>query len=211
MSQNATDWIVQAPARAAVLAALTQPLTATQLARRTGTRRDQCSKVITGLLSQALARCRNAGARRSRLYWVTRPGQRLRDRVRKLLELAPCSVPPSDVDWNTYGWLCYTHRSAVVKALDRPMRPAEIKHRARFLDTAVRISVSNVRDIVRLLLARGIAEPVRIRRRSRPRYQLTASGRQFRDLLIRADAEYFPCSLAERRLRQAGLAPFAGL
>lgn len=198
------------PARVAVLAALTQPLTATQLATRTDAHRDQCSRIIAGLLCHALAYCVNACARRSRLYSVTSSGQHLRSQIRKILELAPAPEPPVDVDWRLYGWLCYTHRSAVVKALDRPMRPAEIKHRARFLDGSVRISASNVRDIVRLLRARGIVEPVQIKRRARPRYQLTSAGRQFRELLVRAGAEHIPCSLAERRLRQAGLGPFAG-
>ncbi|MFG0252414.1 MAG: hypothetical protein ACF8NJ_06015 [Phycisphaerales bacterium JB038] len=205
MSQNATDWIVQTPSRAIVLAALTQPLTATQLATRTDTRRDQCSKVITGLICHALTRCINACARRSRLYWVTRLGKQLRDSQRQRLGLPRAEPIPAGIDWHTYGWLCYTHRSAVVKALDRPMRPGEIKHRARFLNPEVRISASNVRDIIRLLLARDIVEPVRIRKRSRPRYILTDRGMQFRQLLIRAESEHIPFSSLERRLRQGDL------
>lgn len=202
MDQSAAEWILQSPSRATVLAALTQPLTATQLSRRTDIDRNRCAKILNRTLLLQLTRCLNGKARRSRVLWVTRSGKECRDWIRALLGLSEAPPLQRNVDWRLYGWLCFTHRSAVVTALDRPMRPAEIKHRARFLDSDVRISASNVRDIVRLLLPRDIVEPDRIRRRARPRYQLTAKGWQFRELLMRAESEYIPCSLAERRLRQ---------
>ena len=54
-----------------VLTAITQPLTANQLARRTQLSRAVCSQVQAELVIYDLVTCLNPLARRSRLYWLT--------------------------------------------------------------------------------------------------------------------------------------------
>ncbi|CAG0986007.1 hypothetical protein PHYC_02027 [Phycisphaerales bacterium] len=68
------------------------------------------------------------------------------------------------------------------------MQPSEIKRRARRQDSSLRMSAGNVRDVVKLLLARGIVAQVRLRKRAHPMYELTDIGRQLRQALLNAEA-----------------------
>ena len=90
------------------------------------------------------------------------------------------------VDWNLYGWVCFNHRSAVIKALDKPMQPAAIKKRVKFLFPDIRMSANNVRDIIRLFLDRRVLEIARGGSGHHPKYRLTPSGRDLQLLLCRA-------------------------
>ena len=74
-----------------------------------------------------------------------------------------------EIDWSLYGLICFSQRSAVIKALSRPMQPSEIKRMARFHDPNLRMSANNVRDIIRLLLEKGVVRRVVERGKAHPK------------------------------------------
>lgn len=112
--------------------------------------------------------CLNPHARRSRLYARTN------------------AALPVGVDWALYGWVCFSQRRAVLLALDAPRYPAAIKRRARYLHPGIRLSANNVRDIIRLFVARRIVRPIPARGRTYPDYELTPTGATLQRLLWEA-------------------------
>ena len=177
--------VIPAPYRT-VLAALIQPATATQLAKRTGFPRRQCSDILSCLLRHSLVTCLSPNAIRCRLYWVTRRGQVLRSKLDPSSESKVLEFPV--VPWDLYSSVCHGHRAAVIKAMSEPMQPAEIRRKACFRDASLRMSSNNTRDLMRYLLRTSIVEPVKVRKRSHLRYQLTDLGRDIQKLLQRAEA-----------------------
>ena len=159
------------PTQRRLLDTLDQPMTASQVAVRMSLGRGACSKAIQRLVRHGLLACLNPTARRSRLYWRTRKGTR----------------DPS-MDWDLYAWTCYSHRRAVIKALDVARCPADIKRRARYQDSNLKMSANNVRDVIRLRLQKGLVDRIQARRRSHPRYELTNLGRAIQTLLLAADS-----------------------
>ena len=148
---------------------------------------DTCSLVLKGLAGSGLVTCLNGRARRSRLYWLTQPGKERQSRLRREWGLGALRNDIPIVDWELYGWVCFSHRAAVLTALREPMQPSHIKHIARSHNPALKMSANNVRDVVRLFLKRGIIEGVTgSKKRSHSRYQLTKAGAQLRVLLMRA-------------------------
>ena len=54
----------------------------------------------------------------------------------------------------------------------------------------MKISANNIRDVIKLLLEKGIVQKVHIRKKAHPRYELTDSGIKLRELLIQAEMLY---------------------
>ncbi len=163
-------------------------MTARQLSQHTEITLDTCSLVLKGLAGHGLVTCLNGRARRSRLYWLTQPGKQCQSRLRRERGLGALPYDFPMVDWELYGWVCFTHRAAVLTALREPMQPAHIKRVARSQNPALKMSANNVRDVIRLFMWRGIVERLpRLKRRSHPRYELTEEGRKLRVLLLRAN------------------------
>lgn len=181
---EAYHWLLQGDRRKRVLTQLTQPLTATQLSHRTGLSIDACGHVLWELSVYELVRCLNEPARSSRIYWLTDIGTACQVKLRKLMGLPRVALDFPIVDWHLYGWVCFRHRAAVIKALQGAMQPAAIKRRARVQNPGLRMSANNTRDVVRLLLFKGIVEPVYIRKKAHPRYQLTEVGKKLQTLLV---------------------------
>ena len=140
--------------------------------------------MIGQLAGRGLIECKNNAARRSRLYGLTELGLRCWKQPARIKSASPIS----DIDWDLYGWICYRHRSTVIKTLTEPMQPATIKRKARSRDPTLRMSANNVRDIMRLFLKRGLVRPVKIRKKAHMRYELTEMGRVLQELLLRAEA-----------------------
>ncbi len=157
-------------------------MTATQLSRLAGSDLNRTMFVVGGLIKLQFLKCLNPQARRSRLYWLTARGATHSERF----DSGRCDHQPS-IDWDLYGWVCYSHRAAILKALNRPLQPCEIKRKARSDNPALRMSANNVRDVIRLFVGKGIVRCVPGKRRAHPRYKLTALGDTLRSLLLRAE------------------------
>lgn len=181
-------WLTDGHLRERILLALTQPLTAAQLARKIHCTQRECRRCLAALLNRRLVFCLNPLASSSRLYWVRPLGVECQVTLKRALQY---SRPPSDfpsVDWKLYGGVCFRHRSACILALTRPLNPASLRKKAVFENPKLRMSANNARDIVRQFLAQGIVHPVPRKKRKYPDYELTAMGRDFRRLLAEAQS-----------------------
>ena len=182
---NILQWVQQAKRRERLILALVQPMTASQLSWKTDISSDCCSFVLKELEARDLVRCLNPVSRRSRLYWLTEKGQNC---LKKLSSESTNDLGEEDysrVDWDLYGWLCFSHRAAVTVALTEPLQPSAIKKKLRHLMPDVRISANNIRDTIKLLLHRGVVMPVPTKKKVHLRYELTDAGKMLRRLLLR--------------------------
>ena len=182
------QWITEEENRKKILLAINQPITAKQLSQRTGIPVDTSSYLLAKLKIKGLLICLNPDAIKSRVYWLTEFGIRCRKQLHQDLDLLYKEYDLPDINWLLYGWLNFNHRSAVIKTLITPMQPAEIKKVLRSRRPNIKISANNVRDIIKLFLARDIVSPVKIRKKAHLRYELTDSGTKLRQLLLRVDA-----------------------
>ncbi len=167
-----------------ILPAFNQPLTAKQLAFKTGIPVNTCGYLLLKLAKNNLVTCLNPSAGSSRLYWLTNSGKRHQKYICKKMSLPykECSLPC--IDWALYGRICFNQRCAVIKTLTEPMQPARIKQVLRLQRPNIKISANNIRDVIRFLSSEKIVRPVKVRKKAHPRYELTESGLIFRRLLI---------------------------
>ena len=182
------QWLTDDKNRKKILLAINQPITAKQLSKRTGIPVDTCSYILAKFAAKGLLICLNPDASKSRLYWLTKFGIRCRKQLYLDSNLVYKEYNLSDIDWHLYGWVNFNHRSAIIKILTTPMQPAGMKKVLRIHRSKIKISANNVRDIIKLFLAKDIVKPVKIRKKAHPRYELTDLGTKLRQLLIRADA-----------------------
>ena len=187
-NSNVYQWIMENENRKNILIAINQPLTAKQLSKKVGIPVDTCSYLIAKFTFKGLLTCLNPGAIKSRLYGLTEFGIRCRKQLYQILRLPHKEYNKPDINWHLYGWVNFNHRSAIIKILITPMQPAEIKRVLRIRRPNIKISANNVRDIIKLFLARNIVRAVEIRKKAHPRYELTDLGTKLRQLLLQADA-----------------------
>jgi predicted transcriptional regulator len=190
MTSNVYEWIKKEESRRKILMTIKQPLTGKQIGRRTGIPMDTCSYVVAKLVARGLLTCLNPEARNSRLYWLTDLGIQCRKRFHQDLALAYEEYDLPSVDWALYGWICFSHRSTVMKTLTAPMQPSEIKRAIRKRKAEMKISANNIRDVVKLLLEKGIVQKVFTRKKAHPRYELTDSGNKLQEILIQSEMSY---------------------
>lgn len=162
-------------------------MTAKQLSHKIALSMDCCGYILSELSDHKLVACLNGQARRSRLYWLTTLGKIYQQKLRESRNLPQFDFDFPKVDWQLYGWVCFSHRQAVIRALTEPMQPAAIKRKARSQNAGLRMSANNVRDIIRLFLSRRIVRPVNVHRKAHLRYELTELGRKFRTLLLEVE------------------------
>lgn len=187
MTSNVYEWIKKEESRKKTLTALKMPLTAKQLARKTGIPVETCSYLITKFALKGLVTCLNPEARNSRLYWLTEVGIGCQKRLCQEFGISYRECGLQRIDWALYGWLCYSHRSIVIKMLNKPMQPSEIKRQIRIQKPNTKISANNIRDVVKLLLEKELVQKVYVRKKAHPRYELTELGIKLRQLLIQAE------------------------
>ncbi len=165
-------------------------MTAKQLSRKTRIGIDTCSHVVGRFAQQHLAVCLNPAARSSRLYGLTDLGRKCREKLCRALGLPEkpevCEV--LGVDWELYGWLCFSHRAAIMRILSEAMQPSAMKRKLRSVNSSVKISANNIRDVIRLFLQKGIVRKILVRKKAHPRYELTEDGLAFQKLLFLAEA-----------------------
>ena len=182
---DAVKWIERSKLRSRIVAPFNQPMTARQMAQRLNLDCDACSNVFGELRRVGLLRCLNESARRSRIYWLTDLAIAAQRRLCKIHGAKPLQHSVPAIDWDLFGWLCFSHRAAVLKAFSgMPMQPSGIKKRARFMDSSLRMNANNVRDVVRLFLAKGLLVPVKVKGKKHLWYELSAAGLPLRGLLL---------------------------
>jgi hypothetical protein len=185
--REAYEWTQKSEKRKLVLLNLKQPMTALQLSKKTELSLDQCSLLLGQLTLCGLMKCLNPTAKRSRLYWLTPIGILCQKKLTKDKTLPDIAKNLPDINWELYGWLCYNHRTAIIKALTEPMQPATIKRKAKQHDSKIRMSANNVRDVMKLFLKKGIVEPVKVGKRAHLRYELSELGCKLQRLLSQVE------------------------
>jgi len=170
-----------------MLISIQQPMTAKQLSRQIAVSNETCSYLLGKFAAIQLCVCLNPEAGNSRLYWMTDIGREIQDNLREEMNLPKWDIGFHSVNWALYGWVCYSHRSVVLRALTEPMQPSEIRRKIRHRFSSAKISANNVRDIIRLFEKQGIARKVFFRKKAHPRYELTETGLIFQKLLNRAE------------------------
>lgn len=149
-----------------LLQALHTPMTVCQLGDTLGVHHRVCSRLLRTLSKHGRVVCLTPGMRRSRVY-------------------ARAQTSSSALDWELYSWVCFSHRRAVLDALDKPRQPAEIKREARRRDPGIRMSANNVRDVIRAFRRRGLVTAVETP--GHPKYALTSLGTRLREHLLLAE------------------------
>ncbi len=183
MQKEVYEWLTQGKRRKKIIAHLKQPMTAKQLAQVSGMREDCCSYVLKELSAYRLVYCLNPEARRSRLYWLTGKCKQYQMKILRAYGLPVYAYDFPVVNWKLYGWICYSHRAAIIKTITEPLQPASIRRKIKQQGSGMRISANNVADILRLFLKEKIVKPVSIRRKGFCRYELTELGNKFQTLL----------------------------
>jgi predicted transcriptional regulator len=186
MQSNINEWTAKEENRRRILISMKQPLTAKQISRITRINLDTCSYVLGRFASKGLSVCLNPAARNSRLYWLTDLGRTCQEL--NLPEQTEKAYGLPSVNWELYGWVCFSHRTAVIRTMTGPMQPSEVKRILRVHRPNIRISANNIRDVMKLLLEKGLVQKVFVRKKAQPRYELTDSGNQFRQLLMQAES-----------------------
>lgn len=165
-------------------------MTAKQLSRQIAIPKETCSYLLGKFAAMQLCVCLNPEAGNSRLYWITDLGRKIQFQLQKGESLPVRDFSPHSVNWALYGWVCYSHRSVVLRALTEPMQPSEIRRKIRHRFPSAKISANNVCDIIRLFQKQGIVQKVFVRKKVHPRYKLTETGIQFQKLLNCAETGF---------------------
>ena len=174
------------------LLAMSQPLTATQLARKTNKPRDRCSFLLRSFTSLGLTRCINQSMLRSRLFWPTKLGRVCQTTLVIRYQRSPIEYDLPMIDWNLYSQVTYSHRAAVIKHLSYPMQPTHIRRIAVSKDPGLKLSANNVRDVVRFLCTNSLVNVVGKSQSGHRLYDLAKEGKQMQRLLIRAEQRETP-------------------
>jgi hypothetical protein len=170
-----------------LILAVRQPSTARQLSRTTGYSLEVSTWFLGKWVWGGLFFCYNIYAQRSRLYWFTDEGFWYANSIRSNVDLPLLQCDTSEMDWNLYAWVCFSQRSAIIKNLTQPLQPSALKLKARHENPHLRMSASNVRDLLPLMERRGIVRKVWIRGQVYPSYELTDLGWKLRSLLLQAE------------------------
>lgn len=182
------EWLMERQHRVGLLSRLLQPLTVAQIAGRESLNLDRAGYLVWEFATHKVVVCLNSSAKQCRVYGLSALGLKCQRRVRERLHLPESQPEFPEVNWDIYGWVCYRHRSAIVKALDHPMNPVQIKRRARMRDERTRMSANNVRDALGPMQGRGVVNKVEYPDERHPRYELTRVGRSCRELLLAAES-----------------------
>lgn len=170
-----------------VLLAFAQPLTVRQVSKKTCIPMDACRYIIAKHIEDGQLICLNSKSRKNRLYWLTQSGILLKKKLCEELNITFIEPDLPDIDWQLYGWAYFNHRYLVIKTLTMAMQPSKVKKVLRFRNPGMKISANNVRDVMQLLLSKGIVRPVKVKNRLHLRYELTELGIKLRQLLMKAE------------------------
>lgn len=183
---KALQWLIQNEAYKDIVMKLAQPVTAKQISTRMQIKLDAARFWLQGLAQRDYLYCLNETARRSRLFWLTSRGLSCQEKLRGLHDLAPLKHQFPLVDWNLYGWTCFSQRSAIMKAAQEKTRPAQIRRRARSQDLNVRMTTVHICRGIKGLVKKGMLRKIE-GKKGRPMYVLTKLGREVQSLHCKAD------------------------
>lgn len=171
------EWIQQKPERMIVLKSFLQPMTITQIVKKSNLTLDTCRYVIWELATRGIVECLTPLTKRNHIYWLTKAGRLCREKISMPIELT------IECNWDLYSWACFSQRSIVIQAITKPLHPRKIRIRACERDPTIKLSTANTRDVLRVLLERKIVQKVQLPKERYPRYKITEVGLPIQTLL----------------------------
>ncbi len=162
-------------------------MTAVQLTKRVDIAKSTISHTLREMSRYQLISCLNPESSKGRLYWFTEFGIRCHKKMTQCHDRKGVRYKLPEIDWELYAWTCFEHRSSVIKVMEVPVSPSDIRRLLVRRFSGIRISVNNVHDIIKLFEKMGIVKRAMIRKRKRARYILTELGRKFQELHIEAE------------------------
>ncbi len=185
--QEAITWLRKERRREKIFCSIRQPITAVQLTKRMGIAKTTISHTLREMSKYQLITCLNPESSKGRLYWFTKLGIRCHKWMSRSHGKNGVSYELPEIDWKLYAWTCFEHRSSIIKVMEVPVSPSDIRRILVRRCSNIRISVNNVHDIIKLFERKGIVKCVMIRKRKRARYVLTKLGQKFQELHIEAE------------------------
>lgn len=185
-SNNSYRWLLRSSLRKRIVQQFSQPMTAHQWAVGLGRTLNACNYVLWELAKRKVVFCLNPSAKRSRVYWLSGVGVKLQRRLRRDNDLPVLKHDFPQVNWDTYGWVCFSHRSTAILTLKYPMQASAMKRKACFENPRLRMGCDNARRLIRSFHKKGIVRQVWLRKRAFPLYELTELGTELSTLLFRA-------------------------
>ena len=116
------------------------------------------------------------------MHWLTSLGEYCQSQSKNSAGLPRFNHDFPDIDWRTYGEICFIYREAVLTALSHPMKSSDIRRKAVEHNPELRIGSTHVRQVLREFRKRRLVE-VSKERKKPPTYKLTFVGEQYRKLL----------------------------
>lgn len=170
---------------------MNQPLTAKQWSGKTGIIVPHVGQLFQVGQKLGLLKCLNPKAQRSRLYFLTFNGLKQQKKLRASLLLPKLKHDTPDINWKLYGRCIYSQRSVVIKTIDEPMQPSQIRRYAVINNPKLKMSSNNVRDIIYWLEKQNIVTAVKVKRKAYKHYVLTEIGKNIKRLLQQAEVTFF--------------------
>ena len=107
--------------------------------------------------------------------------------LRSAAKLPSLRIDLPAIDWAKYGFVCFSHRAAIVMMLRYPLTAPEIKRRARRRWPSIPMSTNNVRrDALLLLEQAAVVRRQPLTGSRRVLFRLTDECRPFPQLLENA-------------------------
>ena len=177
-------WLQQGRFRLKLLGTLFQPMTVAWLSTRSNISWDYSWRLVKEFFLAGIVECLTPEAQQGRIYSLTKKGVRCHRFFSKNLSFEPLEQE-QNIDWSVLAWLSSTHRTAFVQALTNVMQPCEIRKSIVRLHPALKISQSNVYDLVYLFEDKNVIQRVPRTGQRRAVYELRKEYLPYQQLLRR--------------------------
>lgn len=186
----AQSWLQRGIRRQRLLLSMNQPLTASQLVKKTGIGFWTCRRLIGEMARMGMLMCMTEHRNKNRVFWLTLLGRECfrRLEIKNVGRKTTFFYP--DVDYRKYSMVCFSHRGHLIRGFDGPCQPAHLRRKVVRLNPSLRMSANNARDAVKDMVKIGLVLR-HGQRRGYPRYELTPEGASIQKLLLKAEEK--PC------------------
>jgi predicted transcriptional regulator len=187
VTAEATAWLLQGIRRQSILLSMNQPLTISQLSRRTGIGFWICDRLVGQLARRGLLMCITEHRNKNRVFWLTLLGRACLRELEKRHEIEEAKFFFPDIDYRKYSSVCYSQRGPLLRGLKTPEQPVHLRKKVIRLDPSLRMSANNARDAIKAMLTLGLVEKDEPRKRGHAKYRLTDEGGDVQMLLWKAE------------------------
>ena len=186
-TSEAQSWLLQGTQRQSVLLSMNQPLTISQLSRRTGIGFWKCDRIVGQLARRGLLMCITEHRNKNRVYWLTLLGRSCLRELESNHDLEREDFFFPDVDYRKYSSVCFSQRGPLLRGINAPEQPVHLRKRVVRLNPALRMSANNARDAIKAMVHLGLLQKALPSGGRHPKYGLTNEGEDVQMLLWKAE------------------------